>query len=85
MESKHTIRDEDGKIVGALLIEPVWNRNEARKTTEIGGDTLLIEPVWNRNSRSYHQRRKDYFSLLIEPVWNRNLELTFTQKDDPNF
>ena len=32
-----------------LLIEPVWNRNDAAGSRPETRDRLLIEPVWNRN------------------------------------
>ena len=33
----------------ALLIEPVWNRNETLIHVVPPPNILLIEPVWNRN------------------------------------
>ena len=43
----------------ALLIEPVWNRNQMQLTKATLPPVLLIEPVWNRNSRSeLHERSR---------------------------
>ncbi len=35
-----------------LLIEPIWNRNNAALADKVMQRILLIEPIWNRNDRS---------------------------------
>ena len=42
-----------------LLIEPVWNRNQAITVLSLCANSLLIEPVWNRNK---HESFKKVFT-----------------------
>ena len=49
MESKLPTIEEVLAEIDELLIEPVWNRNVAKKRRNTKDHALLIEPVWNRN------------------------------------